>query len=250
LKGALCAGIAGVGCCGRRSGGGKCTRHPAPSLQRWESCESRREGLRVGGRSRGRYATPADFPLRDGSPYRGQHVRRWGLGFVHRSRSILCRAVPNDRNFCIAVRHPDPAFSLSRGARVHACASCVCHPKRRARSPVVSLSFSSLFFPTAGCGGSSHSHAPHIPGRSRYDGSLSGVDGRTALCERRRPTSVCRRRVCRIRASRRLRTSRLADSIASVSSVVAITPLDIPCKGHLLPTRVNKSLAQPSQRSG
>jgi hypothetical protein len=120
-------------------------------------------------------------------------------------------------------------------------ASCVCHPKRRARSPVVSLSFSSLFFPTAGCGGSSHSHAPHIPGRPRYDGSLSGVDGRTALCERRRPTSVCRRRVCRIRASRRLRTSRLADSIASVSSVVAITPLDIPCKGHLLPTRVNKS---------
>jgi hypothetical protein len=74
-------------------------------------------------------------------------------------------------------------------------ASCVCHPKRRARSPVVSLSFSSLFFPTAGCGGSSHSHAPHIPGRPRYDGSLSGVDGRTALCERRRPTSVCRRRV-------------------------------------------------------
>jgi hypothetical protein len=29
--------------------------------------------------------------------YRGLHVRRWGLGFVHRSRAILCRAVPNPR---------------------------------------------------------------------------------------------------------------------------------------------------------
>jgi hypothetical protein len=39
---------------------------------------------------------------------RGLLVRRWGLGFVHRSRTILCRAVPNlrvaVRNFPIAVR--------------------------------------------------------------------------------------------------------------------------------------------------
>jgi hypothetical protein len=53
---------------------------------------------------------------------------------------------------------------------------------------------------------------------------------------------VCRRRVCRIRASRRLCASRLADSIASVSSVVAITPLDIPCKGHPLHTHPLASL--------
>jgi hypothetical protein len=63
----------------------------------------------VGDRSRGRYATPADFHLHDGAPYRRQHVRRWGLGFVHRSRAILCRAVPNRsvtiRNCCIAVTH-------------------------------------------------------------------------------------------------------------------------------------------------
>jgi hypothetical protein len=41
-------------------------------------------GFRVGDRSRGRYATPADSPLHDGTPYRGLRVRRWGLGFVHR----------------------------------------------------------------------------------------------------------------------------------------------------------------------
>jgi hypothetical protein len=52
-------------------------------------------GFRVGDRSRGRYATPADFAIHDGTPYRGLRVRRWGLGFVHRSRTILCRAVPN-----------------------------------------------------------------------------------------------------------------------------------------------------------
>jgi hypothetical protein len=49
----------------------------------------------VGDRPRGRYATPADFPLHGATPYRGLRVRRWGLGFVHHSRAILCRAVPN-----------------------------------------------------------------------------------------------------------------------------------------------------------
>jgi hypothetical protein len=33
-----------------------------------------------GDRSRGRYATPADFPRRGGTPHQGLHVRRWGLG--------------------------------------------------------------------------------------------------------------------------------------------------------------------------
>ena len=51
----------------------------------------------VGDRSRGRFATPADSPLHDGTPYRGLHVRRWGLGFVRHSRTILCRAVPKLR---------------------------------------------------------------------------------------------------------------------------------------------------------
>jgi hypothetical protein len=59
-----------------------------------------------GGRSRGLYATPADFARRDGTSYRRLCVRRWGLGFVHRSRAIFCRAVPNPsvtiRNVCIA----------------------------------------------------------------------------------------------------------------------------------------------------
>jgi hypothetical protein len=41
-------------------------------------------GFRVGGRSRGRFATPADFPLHDGTPCSHIHVRRGSLGFVHR----------------------------------------------------------------------------------------------------------------------------------------------------------------------
>jgi hypothetical protein len=45
--------------------------------------------------SRGRFATPADFPRHDCSPYRGLRVRRWGLGFFRRSRAFFCRAVPN-----------------------------------------------------------------------------------------------------------------------------------------------------------
>jgi hypothetical protein len=64
---------------------------------------NRVKGFRVGDRSRGRYATPADFPLQDCSPYRKLRVRGWGLGFVYHSRAILCRAVPNPnitiRNF-------------------------------------------------------------------------------------------------------------------------------------------------------
>jgi hypothetical protein len=67
---------------------------------------------------------------------------------------------------------------------------------------------------------------------------LMGVQPFVNAGERR----ACVAGVCRIRASRRLRTSRLADSIASVSSVVAITPLDIPCKGHLPPTHPLASL--------
>jgi hypothetical protein len=52
-----------------------------------------------GDRSRGCYATPADFPLHDGTPHRGLRVRRWGLGFVHRSRAIFCRAVPTPKSY-------------------------------------------------------------------------------------------------------------------------------------------------------
>jgi hypothetical protein len=71
----------------------------------------------VGDRSRGRYATPADSPRHDGTPYRGLHVRRWGLGFVHRSRTIIYVAPSCQtlnimiRNFCIA------AGALGRAAR-------------------------------------------------------------------------------------------------------------------------------------
>ena len=47
----------------------------------------------MGGRSRGRFATPADFPPHDCSPYSHVHERRECLGFVHHSRTIFCRPV-------------------------------------------------------------------------------------------------------------------------------------------------------------
>jgi hypothetical protein len=56
-------------------------------------------GIRVGDRSRGRFATPADFPQHDGTPYRGLHVRRERLGFVPRSRAIFCRSAPNPNSY-------------------------------------------------------------------------------------------------------------------------------------------------------
>jgi hypothetical protein len=58
-------------------------------------------GIRVGDRSRGRFATPADFPHQGCRSYRGLHVRGERFGFVHCSRAIFCRPVPNPtiRNF-------------------------------------------------------------------------------------------------------------------------------------------------------
>ena len=47
----------------------------------------------------GCFATPADFPRLDGTPKRGLRVRRWGLGFVHHSRTIFCCAVPKELRF-------------------------------------------------------------------------------------------------------------------------------------------------------
>jgi hypothetical protein len=44
--------------------------------------------------SRGRFATPADSPLQECSPYRELPVRRESLGFVHHSRATLCHPAP------------------------------------------------------------------------------------------------------------------------------------------------------------
>jgi hypothetical protein len=69
---------------------------PHVVLQRWGKSESGR----ISGR-RFRHAAvatiPADFPLHDRSPYSYEHVRRESVGFVHPSRAILCRAVPNPK---------------------------------------------------------------------------------------------------------------------------------------------------------
>jgi hypothetical protein len=66
---------------------------------------------RVGDRSRGRFATPADSPLQDCSPYSQVHVRRESLGFVHRSRTLYLspRAKPYDfATFSAAVQQVTP----------------------------------------------------------------------------------------------------------------------------------------------
>jgi hypothetical protein len=83
------------------------------AAQRCKSCESQRQGFRVGDRSRGRYATPAGFP--SARLYFVPGATRTTLGFFHRSRTILCRPVPNFsvtiRNLCIAVAQPQPPRS-------------------------------------------------------------------------------------------------------------------------------------------
>jgi hypothetical protein len=83
-------------------------RAPNPSAAAWifsalatsPSCSDAQHTLQESSRFRGfgwgvahggRYATPADFPLHDGTAYRGLRVRRGGLGFVHRPRTVFCR---------------------------------------------------------------------------------------------------------------------------------------------------------------
>jgi hypothetical protein len=101
-----------------------------PPLRDSNDCHTATNKLRivtVGGRSRGRYATPAGFPLHDGTPYWWLRVRRWGLEFFHRSRTIFCRAVPNlrvtIRNFRIAcTRRPAPPAAVHPIPRNSRCA--------------------------------------------------------------------------------------------------------------------------------
>ena len=78
--------------------------------------------------SRGRFATPADFPPQDCSPYQGLHVRRVSLGFAHRSRTIFCRPVPNR---AVAIRN---CFIAVWGHRAYAW-----EPTRNDRAPRHSL---------------------------------------------------------------------------------------------------------------
>jgi hypothetical protein len=91
------------GTCGHTQLGLRSSRHTAKQKLRIVT-------LRVSGWEIGEvcFATPADFPRHEGTPYRRLRARRWGLGFVHRSRIIFCRAVTNPsvtiRNFFIAVR--------------------------------------------------------------------------------------------------------------------------------------------------
>jgi hypothetical protein len=78
--------------------------------------------------SRGRFATYADSPLHDGSPYRGLDVRRESVGVVSRSRGVLCRAVAKPERERWRVELPlghlasraDPHNAAEEGG-VHAC---------------------------------------------------------------------------------------------------------------------------------
>jgi hypothetical protein len=115
-----------------------CVTRPPPPLSRLAALppysDAKVANRDVGGfgwemSSRGRYVTPADSPLHDGSPYRELRVGRWGLGCVHRSRASICRPVPNPnrpiRNFvliavdhaCECMRRPTAALNLNRVVR-------------------------------------------------------------------------------------------------------------------------------------
>jgi hypothetical protein len=54
----------------------------------------------VGDRSRARFATPADSPRHDGTPYRGLHVRRESLGFGLRLAQAKTGAMHGVSSLC------------------------------------------------------------------------------------------------------------------------------------------------------
>jgi hypothetical protein len=97
------------------------------------------KGFRVGDRPRGRHATPACFPLHDGTPYRGLRVRRWGdagqrgavghhqasarggsslsLSLFSRSLSLATRC---NAHLCTAATAPRPTGVPAPLGRTHA----------------------------------------------------------------------------------------------------------------------------------
>ena len=60
--------------------------------------------------------SPADFPLQYCSPYRGLHVRRESLGFVHRVRAMFWRPVPNPIRSIRIFLHRCMRASLTRAS--------------------------------------------------------------------------------------------------------------------------------------
>jgi hypothetical protein len=134
----------------------------------------------------GRFATPADFPLHDGTPYRGLHVRRERLGFVPRSMTILCRAVPNPN---VTIRHLCVAVGAAEGEPRHAAG------RRSVRAPAAGRLFShQQLHGAAGraaqgeeAGGRHEHHAVRLRGRGAGIGCLDYVpigsdSSQSALC--------------------------------------------------------------------
>jgi pentatricopeptide repeat protein len=96
--------------------------------------------------SRGRFATPADFPRHDSTPYRGLRGRRWGLGCVHRSRPIFGR--PNPKR--LTIRCPVRCRSGSWRRRVRrSWPRACCSSMRRRRTAMKKLRIVILGFGTA-----------------------------------------------------------------------------------------------------
>jgi hypothetical protein len=72
------------------------------------------------------HAKLADLPLHDGASYRGLRARRGGLEFVHRSRAIFCRAVPNpnvDESRLVSSLHTSRPSWDDMGGVTHTMAS-------------------------------------------------------------------------------------------------------------------------------
>jgi hypothetical protein len=108
----------------------RCPLMPPSSLTRLRRPHALHSDAKVGNRnvrvfgwersSRGRFATPADYPRHDGTSYRGLHVHRECLGFVHRSRDSPFSVAPCQtyavtiRNVCICTRSSaSPCVSLT-----------------------------------------------------------------------------------------------------------------------------------------
>jgi hypothetical protein len=79
------------------------------------------KGFRAGDRSRGRFATPADFPLHDGTPYRdyAYDVGVWDLSIIQGPFSVLpCQTLVTIRNCFVAVPPSAPAYLALDGGDV------------------------------------------------------------------------------------------------------------------------------------
>jgi hypothetical protein len=82
-------------------------------MEKWRIVKSREISGEIA--HGGLFATPADSPLHDGTPYRGLHVRPLGFGICpsFKGHSLSPCQTFELRNVCIAVRRPPASAARS-----------------------------------------------------------------------------------------------------------------------------------------